>query len=258
MADSQLCSPAFIYLCFSLTQITVDTVKGEYNKAFFKFFIMIIFTLLLNNLCMRGLGMASWIIVFVPFMLMSTVTDILLYVFGFDPTTGKFKNYNGGNKRQRKLDVREKAELQYQNESEPQPTENSNNIVTQKHKSSTCNLQTNSVKQDYDELNTIDERIEKLLEESKDPLRPVQSNDIVKNSNKEGFSVREGYQGPTFSQKIVPSTLEDSNNIACSAGSTSDYCNVTNTTNNTTNKTYSNKLQPYATPAHNYMQVMQY
>ena len=110
MADTQLCSPAFIYLCFSLTQITVDTVKGEYNKAFFKFFIMIIFTLLLNNLCMRGLGIASWIIVFVPFMLMSTVTAILLYVFGFDPTTGKLKNYTPRENKKIDLDSSELKE----------------------------------------------------------------------------------------------------------------------------------------------------
>ena len=48
---------------------------------------------------------------FVPFMLMSTVTAILLYVFGFDPTTGKLKNYTGGNKRQRQLDVKKESRI---------------------------------------------------------------------------------------------------------------------------------------------------
>jgi hypothetical protein len=93
MVLAEICAPAFIYLCFSLVQITIDTVKAEYNKAFFKFWVMIIFTMLLNNLCMRGLGIVSWIIVFVPFMLMSIITTILLYVFGFDPSTGKLKYY---------------------------------------------------------------------------------------------------------------------------------------------------------------------
>ena len=65
-----LCPPALIYLCFSLTQIIIDTFKGMYNAAFFKFWIMIVFTLLLNTLCSRGLGIISWILVFVPFMLM--------------------------------------------------------------------------------------------------------------------------------------------------------------------------------------------
>ena len=93
MSVYELCPQAFIFLCFSLTQVTIDTVKGEYNKAFFKFWIMIIFTLLLNNLCARGLGIISWTIIFMPFMLMSLVTAILLYVFGLDPTTGKLKYY---------------------------------------------------------------------------------------------------------------------------------------------------------------------
>ena len=90
---SELCPQAFIFLCFSLTQVTIDTIKGEYNKAFFKFWIMIIFTLMLNNLCVRGLGIVSWIIIFTPFMLMSLITTILLYVFGFNPSTGKLQYY---------------------------------------------------------------------------------------------------------------------------------------------------------------------
>ena len=86
-----LCPPALIYLCFSLTQIIIDTFKGMYNAAFFKFWIMIVFTLLLNTLCSRGLGIISWILVFVPFMLMSIITLILLTVFGLNPFTGKIK-----------------------------------------------------------------------------------------------------------------------------------------------------------------------
>ena len=84
-----LCPPALIYLIFSLTQIIIDTFKGLYNTAFFKFVVMIIFTFLLNILCAQGLDIISWIIVFIPFMLMSIITAILLFVFGLDPYTGK-------------------------------------------------------------------------------------------------------------------------------------------------------------------------
>ena len=56
---------ALIYICFSLTQILIDTFKGLYNTAFFKFCIMFVFGLLLNILCERGLGITS-ILVFVP------------------------------------------------------------------------------------------------------------------------------------------------------------------------------------------------
>ena len=85
----QLCSPALIYLIFSMTQVVVDTIKGLYNVAMLKFVMMVLFTLLLNILCERGLGVVSWIIVFIPFMLMSLITAILLYIFGLNPSSGK-------------------------------------------------------------------------------------------------------------------------------------------------------------------------
>ena len=85
----ELCAPALIYLAFSLTQIIIDTFKGLYNTAFFKFIVMIIITILLNALCISGMGIISWIIVFIPFILMSVIVTILLYVFGLDPATGK-------------------------------------------------------------------------------------------------------------------------------------------------------------------------
>ena len=87
-----LCTPALIYLVFSLTQIAIDVFKYENNRAFFKAIVMVIFTTLLNILCSRGLGIISLIIVFVPFMLMSFITTILLVVFGLDPATGKMKH----------------------------------------------------------------------------------------------------------------------------------------------------------------------
>ena len=83
-----LCAPALIYVAFSLTQIVIDTFKGLYNTAFFKVIVMVIITILLNALCQAGMGIISWIIVFVPFIFMSIIVAILLYVFGLDPATG--------------------------------------------------------------------------------------------------------------------------------------------------------------------------
>jgi hypothetical protein len=50
---------------------------------------MIIITILLNALCESGMGIISWILVFIPFIFMSVIIAILLYVFGLDPATGK-------------------------------------------------------------------------------------------------------------------------------------------------------------------------
>ena len=92
-----LCPPAILYLGFSLTQIIIDTFKGQYNTAFFKTIVMCIFTLLLNILCERGLSVISWLIVFIPFILMTYITAVLLFVFGLSPSNGTANsnsNYN--------------------------------------------------------------------------------------------------------------------------------------------------------------------
>ena len=86
----KLCAPAIIYLIFSITQILIDTFKGLYNTAIIKIIVTIMVTLLLNILCEKGLGTVSWIIVFIPFMLMTVIVSVVLYVFGLDTATGQF------------------------------------------------------------------------------------------------------------------------------------------------------------------------
>ena len=94
-----ICPPALIYLAFSLTQIVIDTFKGLYNTAFFKFIVMVTITFLLNALCQGGMSVISWVLVFIPFIFMSVIVAILLFVFGLDPATGKlnFKCDNTNN-----------------------------------------------------------------------------------------------------------------------------------------------------------------
>jgi len=84
----ELCPPALIYLVFSLTQIIIDLFKGLYNTAFFKAVVMIMVTILLNALCQSGLTIVSWVIVFVPFIFMTVIVSLLLYIFGLDIASG--------------------------------------------------------------------------------------------------------------------------------------------------------------------------
>lgn len=86
---NNLCPPAVIYLIFSLTQIVIDILKGLFNTAIVKVIVMIMVTFLLNILCKQGLGVVSWIIVFIPFILMTVIVTLVLYVFGLNTTTGK-------------------------------------------------------------------------------------------------------------------------------------------------------------------------
>ena len=86
-----LCPPAIIYLIFSITQIILDIFNNDFNLAVVKFTVMITYTLLLNMLCMNGLNIVSWMIVSIPFITMSIVSTLILYVFG---TSDKKTFYN--------------------------------------------------------------------------------------------------------------------------------------------------------------------
>jgi len=84
-----LCMPALIYLMYSLTHVIIDTYKEQYSKAMIEFWISAIFTLLLNVLCQQGLGIVSWLIVSIPFILMTTIAGLLLFSFKLNPATGQ-------------------------------------------------------------------------------------------------------------------------------------------------------------------------
>jgi|TARA_B110001450_G_C17662004_1_gene497684 hypothetical protein len=91
MVLKMICPPALIYLVFSITQVAIDTMRGMYNLAFIKIWVALVFTILLNYLCLSGLGVISWLIVFIPFILMTIIVSMLLIMFGLDPSTGKIR-----------------------------------------------------------------------------------------------------------------------------------------------------------------------
>ena len=105
MVFQEICPPALIYLVFSTTQVVIDTVKGYYNLALTKMFVALIFTILLNYLCGLGLGIISWLIVFIPFILMTLIVSMLLLMFGLDPTTGKLKIYDPSDNAPKKPEI---------------------------------------------------------------------------------------------------------------------------------------------------------
>jgi len=84
----RLCTPAIIYVVFSVVQIILDLYANLINTAVVKFFIMIIMTILLNLLCQRDLAIISWIIVFIPFIMTTFIVSLILYIFGLSKAIG--------------------------------------------------------------------------------------------------------------------------------------------------------------------------
>jgi len=83
-----LCPPAIIYLLFSLAQVLADLYNKMYNAAIIKTIFMIMITLLLNILCQGGLTIISWILVIIPFLFMSVIVTLTLYILGLNATSG--------------------------------------------------------------------------------------------------------------------------------------------------------------------------
>ena len=79
-----LCGPGLVHIGFSLIQIFIDIYNGVMNAAFLKFIIMIVFTLIINILCDLGFSVIAWFLVFIPIIMMTIISTLLLQVFGLD------------------------------------------------------------------------------------------------------------------------------------------------------------------------------
>jgi hypothetical protein len=84
--------PVLIYLCLSILQIILDLVNGLYNTSLMKLIVVVTVAFLLQALCINDMCIISWIIVFVPFIFMSIVISILLYIFGLNIAYGIANN----------------------------------------------------------------------------------------------------------------------------------------------------------------------
>lgn len=103
MALKQLCTPALIFIIYAFTQIIMDTSYGLLQTALTKFFISIVITTLLQYLCLQGMKVISWVFVFVPLFLMTTITSIIL--FGSREEENLYENTTN-------MDIREKYKFE--------------------------------------------------------------------------------------------------------------------------------------------------
>ena len=85
----QICMPALIYFVFSMTHVIIDTYKGLYNTAIIEFWLGAVFTVLLNLLCIHDMSIISWLIISIPFLLMTVIAALLLFTFRLNPATGQ-------------------------------------------------------------------------------------------------------------------------------------------------------------------------
>ena len=167
MVLKAICPPALIYLVFSLTQVAIDTMRGMYNLAFIKIWVAFVFTVLLNYLCVTGLGIISWLIVFIPFILMTIIVSMLLLMFGLDPKTGTIKKPQLTSQEEKAVSVAENLTKQYDETNqydEPNNEPNNEQYEYQPTSSGKTKISTN-------ERKVLNDMVQKRTNLTRDPLQ---------------------------------------------------------------------------------------
>ena len=73
-----ICPPALVYIFFTIIQILIDFYQEKINESFEKCITGILVSALLILLCKKGLVTIAWIIVLVPFILMTFIIGLLI------------------------------------------------------------------------------------------------------------------------------------------------------------------------------------
>ena len=101
----KICSPALLYLAFSMIQIVIDLFQGDYETSLLKFIIMFIFTAILNILCLNGYTRIVWFIVIIPIILLTYISSVLFYVFGINPGKSSVRVKQGTSQQQKQQNI---------------------------------------------------------------------------------------------------------------------------------------------------------
>jgi hypothetical protein len=80
-----LCPPALLYAVIMLIYLILELSNNNYQQAFVKAIIGIIFTCILQAFCQMKLGLVSWIFVMIPIIFYTYITLLTFFIFRLDP-----------------------------------------------------------------------------------------------------------------------------------------------------------------------------
>jgi hypothetical protein len=92
-----LCNPALLYVIFASVQIIFDLVNEMWTLAITKTFVAILFTFVLNMLCVNGLSVISWFLILIPFFFTLLLVEILIFILGVQTEKEDTNNNNNKN-----------------------------------------------------------------------------------------------------------------------------------------------------------------
>ena len=85
MSIENLCTPALLFVFLMMFHLMFELYEQDYSMAFMTLVASILVIICLQILCLGGLGLIAWIIVFMPLIVYSYMGFLLFLVFGPDP-----------------------------------------------------------------------------------------------------------------------------------------------------------------------------
>lgn len=78
--------PSIVYIFFSISKVITDFSYGYETEGYTKLINTILISILLYILCDAGFEGVAWVIVFIPFLLMSLLTGTIFYFLNYGST----------------------------------------------------------------------------------------------------------------------------------------------------------------------------
>ena len=82
------CPPALIYAAFSAVHVVIDLSRSLYNAAMVKLVVMAVITGVLEALCRMKLQVVSWLVLVIPIIALTAITETSLDLFALSPERG--------------------------------------------------------------------------------------------------------------------------------------------------------------------------
>ncbi len=80
-----LCTPAILFIFLMMFHLIFELYDKEYSMAMMAVVLAVLVVLCIQILCLSGLGLIAWILVFMPLIVYTYMGFLLFVIFGTDP-----------------------------------------------------------------------------------------------------------------------------------------------------------------------------
>lgn len=80
-----LCAPSILFIFLMMFHLIFELYDKEYSMALMFLVVAVLAVICIQILCLSGLGLIAWILVFMPLIVYTYMGFLLFIIFGTDP-----------------------------------------------------------------------------------------------------------------------------------------------------------------------------